>query len=199
MLRRAASSMMAAAAASLPVVAHAHIAPAGTAAEATFATGVLHPLTGADHVVAMIAVGLWGAQLGPPAMWSLPITFPLVMAIGGIAGVVGVPLPAVELGVAMSAVVLGLMVACELRPPLWMAMLVVGVFAVFHGHAHGAALPSFGVPILYAAGFVTTTGLLHFFGIAIGLLTWWPFGKVVVRAAGVAVALVGVTFAVRLW
>ncbi|MGZ5812671.1 MAG: HupE/UreJ family protein [Xanthobacteraceae bacterium] len=104
-----------------------------------FIGGFAHPLFGLDHVVAMVAVGLWGAFLGPPAIWLLPIVFPLVMAFGGVIGILGVPLPGVETAIALSAIVLGTMVALAARPPLWVAALIVGAFAIFHGHAHGAA------------------------------------------------------------
>src|ERR1700759_233729 len=102
-----------------------------------FQTGFLHPISGPDHLVAMIAVGLWGAQLGSPAIWVLPITFPLVMAMGGVLGVIGIPLPFVETVIALSAIGLGLVVALQLRPPLWAAAVLVAVFAIFHGYAHG--------------------------------------------------------------
>lgn len=157
-------------------------------------TGLLHPITGLDHVVAMLAVGLWGGILGPPALWRLPILFPLAMAVAGAAGAASIPLPGVEAGVALSGIVLGLMVLFAVRLPLWVAMCLVGVFAVFHGHAHGTELPVSANPLAYAVGFVTTTGLLHLAGIGIGMLGRWPAGKVVVRAAGAAIALAGGAF-----
>ncbi len=159
-------------------------------------SGFLHPLTGPDHLVAMVAVGLWGAFLGAPAIWLLPVVFPLVMTIGGVLGVLGIPLPAVELGIACSAIVLGLVVAFAARPPLWIAAVIVGVFAIFHGHAHGAELPEAADPVAYAIGFVTATGLLHLAGIALGLLVRWPAGRIAVRAAGGAIAAAGVVFLV---
>lgn len=155
-------------------------------------SGLLHPILGFDHLVAMVAVGLWGAQLGKPAVWVLPITFPVVMAVGALAGVAGLPLPLVEVGIAGSALVLGAMVAFCLRPPFWAAAVLVGLFALFHGHAHGTELPSAVNPLAYGVGFVTSTGLLHLAGIAIGVLVRWPAGAKVVRACGVAVAVVGV-------
>jgi len=159
-----------------------------------FASGFLHPLLGWDHVAAMVAVGLWGAFLGSPAIWILPVVFPLVMAFGGALGVLGIPIPAVETGIAASAVVLGLMVAVAARPPLWVAALIVGVFAVFHGHAHGTELPDAANPLAYSLGFVLATGLLHLAGIAFGLLVRWPAGRVAVRAGGGLIALAGVGF-----
>lgn len=159
-----------------------------------FYSGFLHPILGWDHVAAMVAVGLWGAFLGNPAIWILPVVFPLVMAIGGALGVAGVPLPAVETGIATSAVVLGAMVALAARPPLWVAAVIVAAFAVFHGHAHGTELPAAANPLAFSLGFVIATGLLHLSGIAFGLLTRWPPGRVAVRAGGGLIALAGVGF-----
>jgi urease accessory protein len=159
-----------------------------------FAGGFLHPMFGPDHLVAMVAVGLWGAFLGPPAIWLLPIVFPLVMAGGGVLGILGVPLPGVEIGIAISAIVLGLMVALAARPPLWVAAVLVGAFAIFHGHAHGAELPPGTDAVAFSVGFVVATGLLHLTGIAFGLLARWPAGRLTVRAAGGAIALAGLAF-----
>lgn len=159
-----------------------------------FVGGVSHPLFGPDHVVAMVAVGLWGAFLGAPAIWLLPVVFPLVMALGGVLGILGLPLPHVELGIALSAMVLGLMVALAARPSLWIAALLVGGFAVFHGYAHGAELPNGADPVAYSIGFVLTTGFLHLCGIAFGLLVRWPAGQLAVRAAGGAIAAAGAIF-----
>lgn len=162
-----------------------------------FVSGFLHPLAGPDHVVAMVAVGLWGAFLGRPALWMLPVVFPLVMAAGGAAGVLGLPLPGVEVGIALSAIALGGAVAGGWRAPLALAAVLVGVFAVFHGHAHGTELPQSADPIAYSLGFVMATGLLHLAGIAFGELTRWPWGGKVVRTLGALIALVGAGFLVR--
>ena len=162
-----------------------------------FVSGFMHPLFGWDHVVAMVAVGLWGAFLGMPAIWVLPVTFPLVMTIGGALGVAGVPLPGVEIGIALSAIVLGAMVAFAVRPPIWVAAVIVATFAIFHGHAHGTELPNAADPIAYSLGFVIATGLLHLAGIAIGLVVAWPRGKDLVRACGVAISVAGVFFLLR--
>ena len=156
-----------------------------------FATGFLHPLSGLDHVLAMVAVGIWGAQLKRPAIWVLPVTFPLVMSFGGLLGIRGVPLPGVEIGVAASAVVLGVVIAFELRPPLWVAGVIVSIFAIFHGHAHGTELPKAASPLTYAAGFVLATGLLHVCGILIGLVDLFPAGAKVLRTAGGFIAVIG--------
>ncbi|MEN9627317.1 MAG: nickel transporter [Pseudomonadota bacterium] len=162
-----------------------------------FISGFLHPIAGWDHVIAMVAVGLWGAFLGRPAVWLLPVVFPMVMALGGALGVVGVPLPGVEVGIALSAVVLGAMVALAARPPLAVAAVIVAVFAIFHGHAHGTELPQSASPIAYSLGFVIATGLLHALGIGLSLLTRWPQGHHLVRAGGGAIAALGLWFLVR--
>lgn len=169
----------------LPALAHSGEGAGGLVA------GLLHPITGPDHVVAMVAVGLWGAILGAPALWQLPVAFPVVMALAGALAVMGVPLPGVEAGIALSGVVLGLMVLFAVRPPIWVAAVIVSAFAVFHGHAHGTELPASANPVAYAVGFVVATGLLHLVGIAIGMLVKWPAGRVVVRASGAAIALAG--------
>ena len=160
-----------------------------------FLSGFLHPVFGPDHVVAMVAVGLWGAQLGRPAIWVLPIAFPLVMALGGTLGIAGLGIPAVELGIAVSAVVLGLVVATAARPPLWVAALLVGAFAIFHGHAHGTELPGSANPLAYALGFVLATGCLHASGIALGALTGSRAGAATVRTCGGFIAAAGLYFA----
>jgi urease accessory protein len=156
--------------------------------------GLRHPVSGLDHVLAMIAVGLWGAQLGAPALWQLPVAFPMVMALGGVLGLLGVPLPGVEVGIAASAVLLGLAVMSELRPPLAAAVALVGLFGVFHGHAHGTELPPGQSALLYSIGFVVATGCLHGLGIAVGLAHRWRWGRSMLRAAGVIVALGGIVY-----
>jgi urease accessory protein len=170
------------------------LAHEGTGVAGGFTSGFMHPILGWDHVAAMVAVGLWGAFLGAPAIWVLPIVFPLVMALGGSLGIAGVPLPGVEIGIAASAVVLGIMIALGARPPLWVAAIIVGAFAIFHGHAHGTELPVAADALAYAVGFVIGTGLLHLIGITLGLATRWETGKVAVRAAGGAIAIAGMAF-----
>jgi urease accessory protein len=159
-----------------------------------FLSGIQHPISGLDHVLAMIAVGLWGVQLGAPAVWLLPVTFPMVMALGGMMGLLGIPLPGVEIGIALSALVLGMMVMLEKRPPLWAAAIIVGFFAIFHGHAHGTELPPEQSGLFYSMGFVMATGCLHGVGIAIGLIHHWETGRLIVRIAGSTVALAGIYF-----
>ena len=183
--------LSAAAAILLPGAALAHT---GVGVAGGFLSGFTHPIFGFDHVVAMVAVGLWGAFLGQPAIWLLPVVFPVVMAFGGLAGVLGAPLPGVEMGIALSAVALGAMVALALRPPLWVAAVLVGAFAIFHGHAHGTELPEAANPLAYGVGFVIATGLLHLSGIALGFFARWPVGLQAVRIGGGAIACVGLYF-----
>ncbi|HET6349501.1 MAG TPA: HupE/UreJ family protein [Candidatus Krumholzibacteria bacterium] len=159
-----------------------------------FLSGLHHPVSGWDHILAMVAVGLWGAQLGAPAVWALPVAFPMVMALGGALGLMGIALPGVEIGIAFSAMVLGTMVLGKVRPPLWVAGAIVGFFAIFHGHAHGTELPPNASAIMYSIGFVVGTGLLHAVGITIGLVQRWKPGDFVLRAAGFVVTAGGVYF-----
>ena len=159
-----------------------------------FISGALHPLAGLDHVTAMVAVGILGAFLGRPAIWVLPVVFPLVMALGGVMGIMGIPVPAIEVGIAVSSIVLGAMIVLALKPPLWVAAIIVAAFAVFHGHAHGTELPNAANALSYSVGFVIATGLLHLAGIAIGELIRWPAGLIIARAIGGLIALAGVGF-----
>ncbi len=160
----------------------------------SFTTGLQHPWSGLDHVIAMIAVGVWGAQLGNPAMWMLPVTFPIVMSFGAMMGLLGIPLPGIETGIALSAVALGTMVAAEARPKLAVAAVIVGIFAIFHGHAHGTELPPGQNGMLYSMGFVIATGSLHGIGITLGLVHRWPAGRVALRGAGAVIACTGAAF-----
>ncbi|MBY6047411.1 HupE/UreJ family protein [Vannielia litorea] len=180
--------------AALAVLAGPALAHTGEGLAGGLLSGFLHPILGWDHVVAMVAVGLWGAVLGAPAMWVLPVVFPLVMAFGGALGVMGIPIPAIETGIALSGVVLGLLVAFFVKAPLWVAAVIVGAFAIFHGHAHGTELPEAANPLAYGVGFVVGTGLLHAIGIGLGLFTGHAAGRMVVRAAGVVIAAVGGLF-----
>gem|GEM_PF-348941 len=163
----------------LPLAAQAHTGAGNTAGG--FLAGFLHPISGLDHVLAMLAVGMWGAQLGNPALWVLPVAFPIVMAFGGIAGIVGLPLPQVEVGVTLSVIVLGAMIALDRRPPLVVAGLMVAFFAIFHGYAHGVELPHQAGALAYSAGFVLATGMLHITGIGIGFVSELPRGLHVAR------------------
>jgi urease accessory protein len=174
-----------------PAVALAH---EQTGQAAGFLSGLSHPVSGLDHVLAMIAVGLWGAVLGPPAIWVLPVAFPLMMAVGGLMGLLGVPVPGVEIGIAVSAIMLGVMVLAEVRPAIWVAAAIVAFFAIFHGHAHGRELPAGTSALLYSLGFVVATGLLHAVGIVLGVAHRWSAGRQAVRVAGGGVALAGLFF-----
>lgn len=168
----------------------------GGAVGAGFPQGVAHPFGGLDHLLAMITVGLWAAQKGGKALWVIPATFMSAMVLGGALGMEGIDLPAVELGIAASLMALGSVVAFAFRPPLWIGMLLVGVFAVFHGHAHGAEMPEAASAILYGTGFLLATGALHGAGILFcrsirrGALSLWADRAI--RSAGAAVAVTGV-------
>jgi urease accessory protein len=175
----------------MPVLAFAH---SGQGIAGGFVSGFTHPIFGWDHVAAMVAVGLWGAFLGKPALWLLPVVFPVVMAVGGALGVLGIDLPHVETVIAASAIVLGACIAAALRPPLWVAAVVVAAFAIFHGHAHGTELPDAANPFAFAGGFVLGTGLMHIAGIAIGYLVRWSWGVKIVRGLGGVIAVAGVGF-----
>ena len=157
-------------------------------------TGFLHPISGIDHMLAMVAVGLWGAQLGAPSIWVLPVAFPIVMAVGALLGFLGIPIHGVEYGIAVSAILLGAAVAFEVRAPMVLAAILVGTFAIFHGHAHGTELPPGQSAMLYSIGFVIATGCLHAIGIGIGTIHRRSWGRKVLRTAGTAVAAGGVFF-----
>lgn len=159
-----------------------------------FVAGMSHPVSGLDHVLAMVAVGLWGAQLGKPANWLLPVAFPAVMAGGGLLGLLNIPLPGVEIGIALSAVLLGFAVMSALRPPIAVSTGLVAVFALFHGHAHGTELPLGADGLRYSLGFVIATGLLHVCGISIGMIQCWERGRLVLRSLGALVGLGGLYF-----
>ena len=159
-----------------------------------FVTGFHHPWSGLDHVLAMVAVGIWGAQLGSPTMWILPITFPLMMTVGAMMGLLGIPVPGIEIGIALSAIVLGSSILGEVRPNLGAAIVMVAIFAMFHGHAHGTELPPGQNGLLYSMGFVMGTGCLHGVGIALGTLYGKRSGRWALRTAGGFIAFMGVTF-----
>lgn len=159
-----------------------------------FLSGLSHPISGLDHVLAMIAVGLWGAQLGFPAVWLLPVAFPMMMAFGGMLGLMGIPVPGIEVGIAVSGIVLGALILIEKKMPLFAALLIVAFFAIFHGHAHGTELEAGQNAMLYSLGFVLCTGTLHGLGIVIGLVHRWQFGRLALRGAGSIVMAGGLFF-----
>jgi len=154
---------------------------------AGFADGLAHPFSGLDHVLAMVAVGLWASQLGRPAWWLLPASFPVVMALGAVLGANGVPLPWAEIGLAASVMVLGAAVALSLKPSLLMSATLIAAFALLHGHTHGAEIPQSASALTYGAGFVAATLALHAIGLALGTRSARPL----TRTAGAAIAAVG--------
>jgi urease accessory protein len=169
----------------------------GTGLPGGLASGFAHPFSGFDHLLAMVAVGLWGAFLGQPLIYVLPVVFPAMMVVGAIMGMLGVPLPPVELGIALSVLLLGSCIALSVRAPIWAASLAVALFAVFHGYAHGKELPSAADPVGYSAGFVLATGLLHVLGISLGLLNDRPHGVAATRGIGGIIAALGAWFLYR--
>ncbi|MEO6054363.1 MAG: HupE/UreJ family protein, partial [Chthoniobacterales bacterium] len=135
----------------VPSLVHAHV---GVGATNGFEHGFTHPLTGLDHICAMLAVGLWAAQMGGRAIWAVPLTFVSVMAVGGMLGMSGIALPFTEQGIILSVLTLGVLIAASARLPLVASMIIVGLFAIFHGHAHGAEMPETASGVLYAGGFI---------------------------------------------
>jgi urease accessory protein len=182
-------------AALIPTAALAHVGVHLAAGDTGFLTGFAHPLTGLDHVLAMIAVGLFAAHLGGRAVWLVPLSFVAMMVVAGVPGMFGVGLPLVEVGIGASVVVLGLAVALQLHLPTAAAMALVGLFAVFHGHAHGAEMPENASGLAYGVGFVIATALLHAFGVGLGLLAFRfaeQRGPILVRIGGATMAIAGV-------
>jgi urease accessory protein len=156
--------------------------------------GFAHPITGIDHILAMVAVGMFAAYLGGKALWLVPASFVLMMAAGGTLGVAGVPVPFVEIGIAASVIVLGLAIAVKWSLPTIAAMGLVGFFAIFHGHAHGAEMPASVSGIEYALGFMLATALLHMAGMGIGLgigRIGLRTSELALRASGSVIALAG--------
>lgn len=160
--------------------------------------GFSHPFSGLDHILAMLAVGIWAAQTGRPAIWVLPVVFPLAMAVGGMIGVAGLPVPGIEAGIAASVLILGLLIAFQAKPPLTASAILVALFAVFHGHAHGTELPQAASPVLYGLGFVLATATLHLIGLSIGYVVRLPKGKLAIRIGGGGIAAAGVTLFIGL-
>lgn len=182
----------------LPTLAYAHagIGHASIEGAASFLHGLTHPVGGLDHVCAMLAVGLWAARTGGRSMWALPLAFVSVMALGGILPLLGIGLPFAEQGIALSVLLLGVLIAASVRLPLWLGSCLVGLFALWHGHAHGVEMPPLASGIAYALGFALTTSLLHAAGIASGLWmqrqnVWHGARERLVRMAGTGIALCG--------
>jgi urease accessory protein len=181
---------LAALAALVPTAAMAHT---GVGDVGGFAHGFWHPITGLDHVLAMVLVGMLAWQLGNRALWLVPATFVLVMAVGGALGVAGIAIPLVELGIALSVVVLGAAVALGIRAPVAVAMGIAGLFAIFHGHAHGAEMPVDASGLAYGMGFMIATALLHLGGLGLGFLIGAAGDRygLVMRSAGGLAAIAG--------
>ena len=175
----------------VPVAASAHV---GVGETHGFVHGFSHPFNGIDHILAMVAVGLFAAHLGGRALWLVPLTFVFVMALAGIAGMAGFQLPFVEIGIGMSVIVFGLAVALQLSVPTLVAMGLVGFFAIFHGHAHGMEMPQGVSGLFYGAGFICATTLLHALGVGLGLAigkTGQVYSRPIVQICGGAIAIAG--------
>ncbi|SCB58383.1 urease accessory protein [Rhizobium aethiopicum] len=186
------SGLLALAAAALPAVAYAHT---GIGQTSGFMHGFSHPVSGLDHILAMVMVGVFASQLGGRAAWPVPTTFILVMALGGGLGMAGVNVPFVEIGIALSVIILGAIVALGVKAPTAVAMGVVGLFAIFHGHAHGMEMPEDAGGAAYAAGFMMATAFLHAAGLGLGFLIariGERQGSFAVRTAGGVAAVAGV-------
>lgn len=191
MIHRRLAALLGLVALMLPQVAAAHITATGSGG---FTAGFEHPLSGYDHFLAMFAVGLWGAQMGGRQVWQLPVTFPLIMVVGGVIGILGLPLPGIEIGIALSIVVLGLAIATAWKPYEWIALAIISVFALYHGYAHGAELPMAADPADFAIGFVLATGMIHVIGVGVGLILDPIRGGQFSRGLGAIIAVVGLGF-----
>jgi urease accessory protein len=158
-------------------------------------SGITHPLLGSDHLLAMLAVGIISVQMGGKALFGVPGTFVSFMLIGGVLALLGISLPMVEQGVALSVLVLGAMIAISKKFPMFLAVMSVGLFALFHGHSHGEEMPLMANPMLYAAGFVLSTTLLHIFGVLIGYCSLKNNLTIkLLRYSGVLMAAAGIFF-----
>lgn len=188
-------SLAAVATAGFSTAALAHV---GDHSHMSFTEGLLHPFSGLDHVLAMVAVGLWASQLGGRALWLLPLTFPALMAVGAALGLTGVTLPWVEVGIAGSVMVLGAVVALALRPSQAISVPLIGAFALLHGYSHGIELPAAASALSYGAGFIVATLVLHAIGIATGLIAGRLPVRFAARTAGGAIAALGVVLLVTL-
>jgi len=172
-----------------PDVSHAHM----NQGDGGFMAGLSHPVLGFDHLLAMVSVGILSAQMGGRAIWTVPLTFVSVMAVGGVLGIKGTGLPGVEYGIAVSVAVLGISLAMEKKLPMILTMIFVGFFALFHGHAHGAEMPSLAKPAFYALGFITGTAGIHIVGVLIGLISRRTSkGAEFLRFVGAGIAGIGI-------
>ncbi|MGE0612576.1 MAG: HupE/UreJ family protein [Hyphomicrobiales bacterium] len=168
------------------------LAHTGAGSTGSFMAGLGHPIGGLDHVLAMVAVGLWAALRGGRAVWVWPLAFVTVMLLGGALGMSGVQLPFVEPGILASIVVLGVLTALAADVPVAAGAVLIAIFALFHGHAHGTEAPATGAALLYAAGFALATAALHGVGIAFGLASKGALWRNLVRGAGAVTAALGV-------
>ena len=177
----------------IPTVAYAH--DGSQVPFGGFLAGLVHPVLGYDHLLAMLSVGILSAQIGGRAIWTVPATFVSVMAVGGLLGYINIGLTATELGIAASLILLGLIIAAEQKLPVKLAMLGVGFFAIFHGYAHGSEIPTTSEPVLYALGFLTGTALIHIAGVVIGdIAKHYQRGRIMLRVGGALIAVTGVLF-----
>ncbi len=155
--------------------------------------GLMHPVFGPDHLLAMVAVGILSVQIGGKAIWTVPSAFLIFMLIGGILGIEEIPFPAVETGIAASVLVLGATIALAKKVPTLLAMVFVGLFGAFHGYAHGMEMPTVAEPALYASGFIISTACLHIAGVLIGLISHRiPYGNIILRILGACIAAIGI-------
>jgi urease accessory protein len=178
------------------VLANPAFAHTGAEHALSFASGFAHPFTGLDHLLAMLAVGLWAGLVGGRALWAWPAAFVGVMLAGGALGMGGIAVPIVEAGILASVVVLGLLVLAAARLPVTLGAALIAVFAILHGHAHGAELPAASAAATYALGFALATALLHAIGLGVAWLAAGANGRVLVRGAGALVAAAGIVLAV---
>ena len=165
--------------------------------------GLLHPFLGLDHLLAMVTVGLLSARMGGRAIWTVPATFVMVMAVGGVMGIFGLDIPYVEYGIALSVVILGIALAAPKKLPVLLAMTFVGLFAIFHGHAHGTELPERSQAALdvfaYVFGFLVATATLHLIGALIGQMAIGTSrGASILRLSGALIAVAGVILVINL-
>jgi urease accessory protein len=173
----------------MPAFAH----PGVHHAAASFTAGFAHPFLGADHLLALFAIGLWAVQQRRPMIWMLPLVFPLVMALGAIAAFNGIRMPIAEAGIAGSVAMLGLLIVFAVRMPAWGGVGLVSLFALLHGYAHGMELPTSGSAGLYGAGFVAATVLLHLTGLATGLFATSGRTGLAMRTIGAVIAVAGMS------
>jgi urease accessory protein len=176
----------------IPAVAQAHV---GVGEASGFMHGFAHPLGGLDHLCTMLAVGLWAAQMGGRSVWFVPLTFISVMALGGVLPLLGIALPFVEQGIVLSVLLLGVLITAAIRLPLWLGSSMVALFALWHGHAHGAEMPENASGVGYALGFMLATASLHVAGIGFGLGMQRLAREQSIRAAGASIVLCGIYLA----